>query len=166
MKRIIIIITTITLLPVVVIIVWVGVLYPVVWQSNTRKESLEILAAAESTTNLKAAVGPLGLFLTYPDGSWMAIRYRDMHAWSVRSLSIVRDSGGQWFESRRHFCGMLAAFRSKYELERDARESGDTEEAQFLTHSSYSGIHAVAESKNLEDARKQLLKIDFTPMKR
>jgi hypothetical protein len=169
MKRIAIIITTITLPPVVAFIVWIGVVYPVMWQINTRKDSLRVLASAKSTDELTAAINPLGLFLTFPDGSWMAIRYKDMHSWSNRSMSIALDSGGQWFESPHHFCGMLAGYRSKYELRRLARESGNTEDAEvmrFLSLSAYSGIHAVAESKTLVEARRQLAKMDFTPMKR
>jgi hypothetical protein len=166
MKRIAIIITTITLPPAAALIVWLGVVYPAMWQIDTRKDSLRILASAKSTEDLTAAVRPLGLFLTFPDKSWMAIRYSDMHGWSIRSVALVRDSGGQWFESHHHFCGMLAVYREKYEMQRTRRELGDTEDVKFLSHSSYNGIHAVAESKNLEEARKQLLKIDFTLMKR
>ena len=94
----------------------------------------------------------------------MAFQYRDLHYSGVLSLTIVRDSGGQWFESSHHFCSMFAGYRKDYEMQRLLREVGDTEAVAISR--GYKDIHAVAISQGLHTAREQLLKMGFTSMKR
>ena len=77
------------------------------WTWHTRWESKRLLAAAKTTNELTEAVGKLGCFLTFPDNSWMAIRYRDTHGGILASSAIVRDSGGTWFESTEHYCAAV-----------------------------------------------------------
>ncbi len=71
------------------------------------RESRRVLAAASTAQQLQAAVGSLGVFYTFPDRSWLAIRYRDSHA-SIWSVAVARDSGGNWYESREHFCAAFS----------------------------------------------------------
>jgi len=165
MKRITKIIIVTPLLVVVALIaaflLWLFVINPVIWQRNTNEESIRILASAKSTDELAAAVGSLGLLLTFPDGSWMAIRYVDTHAGGC-SLAVVRDSGGQWFTSRHHFCGELGTYHQQYDYQEMMREHGGVEHDELQKYP----IHVVAISQSLDTARDQLLKIGFTTMKR
>jgi hypothetical protein len=78
--------------------------------------------ASASATELEHVVGPLGRVFRFPDGSWIAIRYRDSHSSPGWSLAVARDSAGKWFESREHFCG---AFVILQDLDEIARQSGD-----------------------------------------
>lgn len=47
--------------------------------------------------------------------NWIAIAYRDSHRGGIVSVAIARTSDGLWYESDRHFCGGLAAYRSRRE---------------------------------------------------
>jgi hypothetical protein len=128
------------------------------WESRTRKESIRILAKTDARKELASACS---LFLTFPDGSWIAIRYRDLHG-SGHSTTLVRDSGGQWFESGQHFCALFDGYRSFYELYRLEREVGEPEEIHVS--SAFEGIHAVATSPSLGSAREALIKMGFRPL--
>src|SRR4051812_43996917 len=59
-----------------------------------RREAQRLLSAASTPQQLQEAVGSLGASYTFPDGSWLAIRYRDSHARGIWSVAIARDSGG------------------------------------------------------------------------
>lgn len=164
MKRLLKVILATILISISAIMLYILVAFPVIratWESSTRKESVRILEAVHPTNG---RADDVSLFLTFPDNSWMAFQYRDLHCCGVLSLAIVRDSGGQWFESSHHFCSMFAGYRKDYEMLRLLRESGDPEAAAFS--SGYKDIHAVAISQGLQAAREQLLKIGFIPMKR
>ena len=83
----------------------------------SRWQSRRLLAAASTPEELQAAVGGLGAFYTFPDGSWLAIRYRDSHTCGIWSVAVARDSGGNWYESREHFCGAFVVRRNYRALE-------------------------------------------------
>gem|GEM_PF-2188704 len=138
--------------------------YPVIWEYNTRRETLHVLASANSEEDFKQSLRYGGVFLTFPDGSWMAIRYRDIHVGWGGSLSIVRDSGGLWYESHHHFCGNFVGFISDYNFQRDLRELGEITSIDITR--SYDGLKLVGESKTLAEARGQLLKNGFTTLKK
>jgi hypothetical protein len=81
------------------------------------------LALADSaTTNLETAVGPLGTVLLLRDGSWLAIRYKDSHAYPAWSLAVARDSGGTWFESTEHFYGSFRVIRQLQAFNHEAAD--------------------------------------------
>src|SRR5712671_6270938 len=103
--RILKVIALLLLLLVAGFLTYLFVIYPATWYSNTRRESVRVLKVAQSRSELTRAVGDLGLFVSLTNGAWVAIRYRDEHGGGVRSCAVVRDSGGGWFESGRHFCG-------------------------------------------------------------
>jgi len=129
------------------------------WELRARRESIHILAKTDAKAELASASN---LFLTFPDESWIAIRYRDLHAGGVHSTSIARDSGGQWFESSRHFCALFDGYRSSYEIYRLEKELGETED--FHDSSGFESIHAVAMAPNLDSAREELIKMGFQPL--
>ena len=84
---------------------------PASWTAQTQRESVEVLTRATSAQQLEEAVKPYGVFVQATDGSWVAVRYRDTHYFSlIQSLAIAKDSGGRWFACDRHFCGWLNSF--------------------------------------------------------
>jgi hypothetical protein len=117
-------------------------------QSCEEAASFDVLARAASPSELKETVGSLGLFMRYPDGSWMAVRYRDSHLYPGWSSAVVRDSGGAWFTSEEHFCG-------KFELYRHCTQQG----RELLP--SLEPVRELAEAKTLTVARDRLLALGF-----
>jgi hypothetical protein len=134
-------------------------IYGPIWEMRARKDSIRILARTDAKDELASESN---LFLTFPDESWIAIRYRDLHAGGVHSTSIARDSGGQWYESSRHFCALIDGYRSSYEMYRLERELGETED--FHVSSGFDSIHAVAMAPSLVSAREELIKMGFHPL--
>lgn len=101
---------------------WVGILillaiFGTPWLSSrwirheTEAESFRTLAAAESVEDLREAVGHLGIVFEYPDGSWLALRYRDSHGVGMWSSTVGSDSGGNWYVCDYHFCGRFKTYR-------------------------------------------------------
>jgi len=132
-----------------------------VTEGNRRLEnSVRILQAAQTTNELDKAVGDLGIFLTFPDDTWMAIRYIDRHDpiedWY--SLAVIRDSEDGWFHSDYHFCGYLVSYRHTI-----MGKQGITEED---IDTNFAGIHAVATSPDLATARKRLKALNFRRLKK
>lgn len=127
-----------------------GYIGPVIERHRARK------ALADATpSTLESAVGPLGAVFHYPDGSWLAIRYRDSHG-ILWSLATALDSERKWFESTEHFCGnfMLARNLSKEEpsiFEKLASES-DSEDNLLLW------IHSLDTAPNLPKAHEMMKK--------
>ena len=122
------------------------------------ESSVRILQAAKTTNELDKAVGDLGIVLTFPDGTWMAIRYTDRHEPDIFSLAVARDSEDGWFYSDHHFCGYLAAYRHTIMGKQGLREA--------YIDSNFEGIHAVATSPDLPTARKNLKTLQFRRLKR
>lgn len=75
------------------------------WQLIGRLESVE---GREAMTD---AVGPLGVVLDHPDGTWTAITYKDAHNFGFPSVAVVRTSEGAWYISRAHHCGLFSTYR-------------------------------------------------------
>jgi hypothetical protein len=111
-------------------------------------ESFALLARAGSLGELRQAVGPLGAVLELRGGGWVAIRYRDSHAFPGWSSAVARDSGGAWFASREHFCG-------RFQIHRQLRERGE----EGLPE-----LRAVEGSGSLEAARGLLVGLGFRPV--
>jgi hypothetical protein len=127
------------------------------WEDSIRRQSVRILSAATTSNELQAAVGQYGVLLTLSNGSWIAIRHREMFEPS-RALAIARDSDGKWFESRRQFSGGL----TYYPL---SKLPGTSTRPRQLTPECFE-LERVASSPTLNEARAELLKMNFTPLQR
>ncbi len=171
------IIGLLVLLVVAGFLIYAFAIYPARWHSQTRRESLTILKAARSTSELASAVGNLGLFIPLTNGAWIAIRYRDSHSGGVRSCAVARDSGGSWFESERHFCGSLS-FWPQLKEDVAAEEEMRRLSPQFLSNRvsradsdnggfpSYREMITIESAQDLESARRGLLQIGFRELRR
>jgi hypothetical protein len=104
-------------------------------------ESFRHLTAANSVEELREVVGHLGPVFEFPDGSWVALRYRDSHGLFGWSSTVGRDSNGNWYTSDRHFCGLFKTHRHR----RNEGEEGIVE------------VVAVEEARTLEEARPRLI---------
>jgi hypothetical protein len=152
---------------------YVSLIYPATWYPSKRRESVRVLSAAESASELTNAVGYLGWFVQLTNHQWIAIRYRDTHSGFVGSSAIARDSGGAWFESKRHFCG-----RFQYWPRLKEQVLGE-EEQRILTPEwftnrvsladedggmfpSYREMIAIESAPDLESARRALQRIGFS----
>lgn len=122
-------------------------------RSIVEAESFKILERAATPLELEEAAGHLGLFMKYPDGEWMAVRYRDSHAYPGWSSSVVRDSGGAWFTSEEHFCGRIETYRNFKEHGRELLPSMEP-------------IHQLVEAKTLAEAREHLVTLGFREVER
>jgi len=150
---------------IVAVVVWAIVVAPFLWRWRVEAESVRLLAAATSTNELSESVGDLGIFLQFPDASWVAIRYRDMHIVGDYSLAVARDSGGGWHVSRKHHCGRFALYRQMAAKHREAfAELGcDGVHVPFRCET-IPEVHALARSSDLEQARRHLIAMGFTAM--
>jgi hypothetical protein len=146
---------------------------PRVWLPRARQESVARLSAANNEQSARAAVNYLGTFLTFTNGDWVAIRYRDTHAGRVQSHALARTSDGRWLESERHFCGTIQGLGRRAAEWRDK----DAESREFWlsswqesgparnTNSVPSGLDLVPllEASNLDSAVRALLRLGFRP---
>lgn len=160
----------------VALFMWISFLYPVFGSRHARSEAISRLKAAKSEAELRDAIGGLGLFLESTNGWWIAIRYRDSHADGIWSVAVAKDSGGQFYESRHHFCGTLSAFGRDWEnysagqkeanqqADSAVREQGLTELEELqgrLIKGRFPELLRVAQATNLVEARLQLEKAWF-----
>lgn len=164
------------LLAVAGFLAYVFVMHPANWYSNTRHESVGLLKAAQSTVDLSNAVGSLGWYIPLTNNAWIAIRYRDSHGRGVRSCAVSRDSGGDWFESDRHFCGRFQYWphlKEQVQAEEEQRKLtpewftnrvslADEDGGMFP---SFRELIAIESSPDLETARRALEKIGFRKLK-
>ena len=134
------------------------------WEWCTRLESKRILAAAQATNDLSAAVGTLGCFLTFTDHSWMAIRYRDSHGGKLASSAVVRDSDGAWFDSSEHFCGSFPAALHLVKKQQALRELGETNAPPQTASGRETTLISLMLATNLDAARNHLKALGFTNM--
>ena len=104
--------------------------YSHVQYATERTRSIDVLAAATTRDDLESAVTRLGLLLDLPSGEWIAIRYRDSHAYPGYSIAIALTSDGRWFESDYHYCGLFMTYRNYVERLREAAEIDGPELAQ------------------------------------
>ena len=107
MKRFLKIVLLGMVLPILGLAFCIFIAIPVISSIQAESESVRLLSEAKSTNELAEAVGSLGVMMQLTNGGRIAIRYRDMHSPGFFSCAIARDSDGNWFESRRHFCGNL-----------------------------------------------------------
>lgn len=141
---------------VVVLLAWGKTFGPAVVRWNAMRE----LSNASTEADLKEIAKPYGIYFTYPDGSWVAISYRDSHSGDVWAMGVAHDSGGNWYESREHFCGNLKFLR-KF-IDEDFRNApfGD----RYLNEDPVLcwGVR-LSDARDLETARRCLEERYFTP---
>ena len=168
MKRIMKIIAATVLLLVAAFALFLFVIHPLIWRARVKHESIQILEAAQTTNDFAEAVGRLGIFLTFPDESWIAIRYRDSHSGGVNSFAVARDSEGTWYQSSDHYCGRFLNYRAEaerhVEINAAFREMGSSETYDLNPY--FTEVHTIANSHDLEQARNNLLAMGFKKMER
>ena len=146
---------------------FIFVVGPALWKSGTRRDSTKALKVAQTEEQLREAVKPWGVFITAKDGSWVAIRYRDSHAGGILSLALAKDSGGEWFESQRHFCGTLPSY-ARRRLEYAANTNMLVEMFPVRTNRfsmpSYQQLEPVFSAVTLQALREALGNLGFKPM--
>ena len=168
MKRILKITVVGVLLLIAAYLLSMFVVYPLAWKSRERKESIHVLETAQTEDELAHAVGRLGIFLTFPDDSWLAIRYRDTHQGTVICSAVAHDSGGAWFESSHHFCGRFMRYPDAVERQKEAEKEieklGETFTVDYLV--GFEDIHHLATAPDLETARTHLVSLGFRQMEK
>jgi hypothetical protein len=134
---------------------------PMVWRS----QSVKALSAANDETALREAVGSLGVFIPVKDGSWIAIRYTDSHSGYIFSMAIARDSGGQWFESKYHFCGEFRFFDQWVRAQSQPADSAERlNAAAYVFDDEHGDLRDIFNAPNLPKARAALLRAGFRPI--
>jgi len=122
------------------------------------------LQAVASFQDACDAVGQRGIALEYPDGSWIAIYYDDVHSGVSWSLAIARDSAGAWYESDRHFCGALESLRAGlYELRQlpAGLAAGDPVLAELCSRLDRNPVRRLSEASGLPAAKEELHALGF-----
>lgn len=148
-----------------------------IWYSRSlinelKNESIEVLQSAQSVDALREAVEPLGIFITLPDNSWIAIRYKDRHVFLIPSSAVALDSSGRWFASSYHFCGQFQIYRSMEKRNMDMLALYEKIGAQHKTlaemvnedvkkNAEIRYIHNILTSEDLAAARRHLLTSHF-----
>jgi len=151
------------------LLVLVFVVEPLASHRRVRQAAITALSTAKTINELQQAVGGLGIFVPLQDGSWIAIVYHDIHAARISSLAIARDSGGNWFESDRHFCGTLSAYRqerqSRAEMRSELAKLGEIETNSIIDSRSgiFMDLDSLFAAPSLDAGRKQLWKLGFKP---
>jgi len=169
MKRPLKVLAHCLLWPIVFLAAYVTYLHLLIDPIFSRMESRRLLSNAATPEQLEEAVGTLGVFYTFPDGSWLAIRYRDSHAGGIWSMAVARDSGGGWYQSSEHFCGAFSISSFEMNLQKmgldldDKSEKGSAEIAPPDSRNQW--ICSLAKSPDLPSARQRLLSAYFTEMK-
>lgn len=147
---------------------WATLPEAIAWHlsSQARTAAIESLSHAKTLEECKAEL-KLGTWLQMRDGSWIAIRYQDCHGplWSV---AIAKDSSGNWYESREHFCGMWGSYGGLREnlahevavLQQENKPvpQGLVDQLEGLP------LHEIEDSPDLATALPLFLKLGFTPM--
>jgi len=166
MKRILLIFGGVLFLLVAGAATFMFLIHPRAFHASAKEESIRILLSAEDTNQLTQAVGRLGIVLTFPDQSWVAVRYCDSHSGGVVSSAVTRDSGGKWYESMRHFCGSFMNYPDAVMRYRDVNEDLEAlgSEERYEMDGFFADVHALACSSNLTQARQQLLAMDFNQL--
>jgi hypothetical protein len=129
-----------------------------------RAKAHRVLAAAATPEELRKAVGLLGALILLGDGSWIAVRYTDSHAYPGYSCAVALDSDGQWFSSTRHFCGRFSSYEQNKKRAQDLRAAlGHDEEAmQKALHAQDEELYNLATAATLDEARTKLLRMGFS----
>lgn len=143
------------------------------WLARAREDSVARLRGVADETSARAAVNYLGTFLTFTNGDWVVIRYRDIHVNRVQSHSLAKTSDGRWLESERHFCGTIQGLGRRADEWRRADSEYQTEWRSMWqedgpgrhTNSVPSGLDLLPllEASNLDSAVQALLRLGFRP---
>jgi hypothetical protein len=146
------------------VVVFPGHVAAVVGPPLDRAKAHRVLAAAKTPDELRTSVGSLGALFPIRDGSWVAVRYTDSHAYPGYSCAVALDSGGHWFHSCRHFCGR---FRNYEQTEKRTRELAsplghDEAAVQAALRKQDEELYDLASAATLDAARANLLKIGFS----
>lgn len=157
MKRTLKYAAAILLVCVVLFFTYVEWLHLVIDPFFAQREARRLLSAASTPQQLQEAVGSRGAFFTFPDGSWLAIRYRDSHMGGVWSVAVARDSGGNWYQSRKHFCG-------SFEITRDLQELSSAIGVPPPSDECSHWILQLGASPDLETARRRVTSRYFTQL--
>ena len=162
------------------VVYYYAVVYPQNWYSRTQGDCVRILSGAQTTNDLQRPdVLSWGAFIALTNGSWIAIRYCDSHSGGLFSCAVARDSAGGWFESDRHFCGMLSGFWAELKT----RQGLSAEEMRATGIEPWTNVVTVARTNswgvptieeliplalapNLQSARQEMAKIGFTELRR
>ncbi len=156
----------------------VFVLQPMLAPGISRRKSIRLLTEAAKEGHPETPVNGLSLFLKYPDGNWLAIRYEDSHAAPGWSVAIALDSKGCLYESEHHFCGALSGYEymiAQPDPEEILREGNFDQQADDLLKPKtaakpprFSGImgqiHDLASAPDLQTAIPLLLRMHFRPL--
>lgn len=143
------------------------------WLPRNRQDATARLSSVTDADSARIAVGSLGTVLTFTNGAWMAIRYRDTHAGRVQSHALARTSDGRWLESERHFCGTIGGLDRRINEWRQADTERQTEWRSVMreigpawnTNSLPSELDLLPllEASNLDSAVQALLRLGFRP---
>ena len=149
--------STIALLCLGFFVAYVTFLHLLIDPFLAQREAKRLLSSASTQQQLQAAVGPLGTVYSFPDNSWLAIHYRDSHGGGIWSIAIARDSGGNWYESREHFCG---AFNAVRQIQKLSSTVGSPTEESLDERGKW--ISRLSASPDLQAARLQITSRYFT----
>ncbi|MFO1491161.1 MAG: hypothetical protein U1F77_09020 [Kiritimatiellia bacterium] len=143
----------------------VFILRPVLAPGISRRESIRLLTESAKEGHPETAENGLGIFLKYPDGNWLAIRYEDSHAAPGWSMAVALDSQGSLYESNYHFCGSLGGYKYMVERHREFEELDPEEANPPLEFSGEMALtHALASAPDLQTAIPLLLRMHFRPL--
>ena len=146
------------------LLVYTFLIEPVIWRSKNRSELIAILKQAIGPDQQEPIAGGTGLAVTYPDGSWLTIRYRDTHAGSVSSIAIAHDSAGGWHESTEHYCALLGAARDIAAGRNGIRIPEPPPPEAKGRHYWSSNLAAIVNSETLNEATHHLKQLGFSPI--
>lgn len=133
---------------------------------RARAEMIDAIASAASP----AAMRDVATVYVLPDGSWIAMDYRDSHhLWY--SVSVALTSDGTWYTSREHYCGAFGGYAADLHSMRaflSAIPPEDESQRRAIV-AAYGEAFArarfggVAEANSLAMAKEELLALDYQP---
>jgi hypothetical protein len=162
-KRLLFVTGMVLCLTFISVLVFSGYVAAVVGPPLDRAKAHRLLTAAKSLTELRIAVGSLGRVFVLGDGSWVAVRYTDSHAYPGYSCAVALDSGGHWFYSSQHFCGRFRIYTQTEKRTREFASALGDDEAIVRTRlrEQDQELYSLASAATLDAARSQLLEIGF-----
>jgi hypothetical protein len=146
------------------VVIFPGYVAAVVGPPLNRAKAHRVLSAAKTPDELRKAVGSLGALFPLRDGSWVAVRYTDSHAYPGYSCADALDSSGRWFRSSGHFCGRFRVYQQNEERTREvaAARGDDPATAQAALREQDEELYDLATAATLDAARAVLLKMGFS----
>ena len=146
------------------LLAYVFFIAPFIWRSKNRSESIAVLKQAIGPEQQEHIAGESGLAVTYPDGSWLTIRYRDTHGGPVSSIAIAHDSAGGWHESTEHYCALLGSARDIAAGRNGMRIPEPPPPEAKGSRYWDSNLAAILNSKTLNEATHHLRQLGFSPI--